>query len=62
MKVTVELDPYMIEAIAYRIALDRAYDWGSNPDWKDNLNKLYSAAFVEGMNYVIKLIENNDSK
>ena len=61
MKVTVELDPYMVEAIAERIALDRAYDWSTNPDWKDDINKLYLAAFAEGMNYVLNLIEGNDT-
>ena len=62
MKVIVELDKYMVEAIANRIALDRAYDWGSNPDWKDDLTELYATAFAEGMNYVIKLVEENDTE
>ena len=62
MKVTVELDKYMVKAIADRIALDRAYDWGTNPDWKDDLNELYAAAFAEGMDYVIKLVEGNDTE
>ncbi len=62
MKVTVELDKYMIDAISERIALDRAYDWSTNTDWKDDINELYAAAFAEGVDYVIKLIEGNDSK
>lgn len=40
MVVTIELDDIMIDAIAERVAIDRSYDWGSDPDTSDNLTAI----------------------
>ena len=53
MTIKVQLDDTMIEAIAHCVAMRKAYDWGTNPDLKDDLNELYAAAFADGMKYLV---------
>lgn len=60
MKVTVNLDTYMVDAIADRVAVDKAYDWFSGAEEPVDHNELYAEAFADGMRFLIGLIEKNN--
>lgn len=58
MKVTLELDDALIDAIADKVSLEEAYDWGSNPDTEGDLNAQFADAFARGMRYLLKIAVN----
>lgn len=57
MKVTIELNEMIIEAIAYSQAEKNAYDKLSEDGVKDDLTEMYAVAFADGMEYLMNLIE-----